>query len=140
MDRIYPQQWMALDKDVKDVLKKEFDIKQTGVVHVIDSRVADDGYLVSDLAAINVDSMNKFVDQTITTTFNRLWELTLAKVQFILHPPVQVIQEVEIPVAPKRAKWCYYCESKGFSHKPECTRPNQEEVAAQPDVVAKENE
>ena len=126
MDRLYPQVWMALDKDIKDVLVKEFKIERGGQVEILNQEIVKDGYRTEDLAVINVENMMAFVEQDKELSFSRMWELTIAKINFILHPPIIAKEEdVLPPLPPKIAPWCYYCEAKAFAHRPECTRPNK---------------
>lgn len=127
MDRIYPPVWMALDKDIKNVLIKEFNIEKGGQVEIHNQEVVKDGYRTEDLAVINIENMMKFVEQDTASSFMRMWELTLAKVQFILHPPIKDEPELP-PTPPRKAPWCYYCESKAFVHRPECTRPDKSDT------------
>jgi hypothetical protein len=159
MERIYPQFWMSLDKDVKETLVKEFKIFKTGVTEVVDSQVVTDGFRTEDLMAINVVSMMEFVLQDTPLPFSRMWELTIAKVKFILNPPIMDISTgEEVDNTPRKAPWCYYCEAKAFAHRPECTRPDKPlvemppdevisseeiitgEIIAQPEVVAEKND
>lgn len=140
MDRLYPQVWRGLSKAEQDVLKKEFSLVQGGPIKIFNESVEDDGYRVEDLALVNVQTMMVFVTQDTPLPFMRMWELTLAKVKFILNPPVMDITDGEIvDNTPRKAPWCYYCEAKAFAHRPDCTRPLPVEevkipVVAEPEV------
>ena len=100
MNQIFPQVWIALDKEVRDHLAKIFSIERTGVTEIVDQRVVSDGYTATDLLAITLEKMNEYIGST--ESFARAWEVTLAKVHSELHPPLGVIESVdgEMVVAP----------------------------------------
>jgi len=100
MEKIYPQVWINLPKETKEVLIKAFDIPRTGITEIVDQRVVNDGYSEADLSAISLEKMIAYIGST--ETFHRAWELTLAKVHSELHPPLGEIvgKEGSMTVAP----------------------------------------
>ena len=121
---LYPQQWLPLSKEVKDVLIKEFSIGRSGVTEVRDQSVVSDGYTTEDLRAITQEKMNKYIGSE--ENFMRGWEITLAKVHAVLNPPVAEIKESTIidVIAP----FCIECKAVLAPHFKKCPNFVKENV------------
>ena len=92
--QIYPQQWMALTKPYREILKKAFTIPgPTAPTEVKDDYVVTDGHTLDDLKEITLEKMNAYIGST--ETFGRAWEVTLAKVHSELNPPVAEIKKID---------------------------------------------
>ena len=128
-NRIYQHQWMSLEKEVRNHLISIFDIPKTGICEIIDQVVICDGVTNQDLQEITKDRMVAYVGSS--EDYPRLWELTLAKVKYELHPPmdfpsipVEVKEEEtkEVVLEIKSSEpFCQGCDSKGIRHKKDCT-------------------
>lgn len=133
MQKVYVANWMALPKETKEHLIKVFNIVKTGNSEVRDQEVVTDGYTNDDLNAITLDKMAEYTGSPTTETFHRLWEITLAKVHYELHPPFDLNEGLtptvtlnpEQPVVPPETKkFCEYCSALGpVKHMKDCTRP-----------------
>lgn len=99
-DKLYPQVWMSLPTEAKQVLIKYFGIKRTGMVEVFNSEVKSDGYTQQDLSVISVESMSSFIGAEEKLSFHSAWELTLKKIEFILNPPPADYVQPEIKETP----------------------------------------
>lgn len=92
MEKIYPQMWAELPHDVRTRLTEVFGIIRTGISEVRDQTLISDGTTQEDLKAISTEKMAEYVESDPSeTSYHRLWELTLAKVKYELHPPTVVI-------------------------------------------------
>lgn len=136
-DRILVPHWVSLEKEVRQHLAKVFNLTATGIAEIRDQTVISDGYSNADLDKITAAKMAEYVGSN--ESFPRLWEITLAKVKYELHPPVDLEEikepEVIIPIQiPERTlnspnpievnsdKFCQTCDSKGVRHKKECPK------------------
>lgn len=106
-DRIYQHQWITLDRDVREHLTKIFDIPTTGIAEIRDQSVISDGKTNEDLKAITSEKMATYVGSL--EEFPRLWELTLSKVKYELHPPIFI-------------PYCGTCDAKSGRHKKGCPK------------------
>lgn len=138
MNRIYPQQWIHLTKDVRNQLVQVFGIPRTGVTEVKDDQVVSDGHTMDDLGVITLEAMCEYIGSE--ETFARAWEITLSKVHAELNPPVAIIQNVNgeatmidvnsefvvkeyvDPKAFEKVAFCDSCDSKGVRHKKDCPK------------------
>lgn len=84
---------MQLERPVRLIIVKEFDVPRTGVTEVRDNEVLSDGYSAEDLKAITVAKMEAYVGGH--ESFPRLWELTCAKAQGI-PPPISIVEPKEV--------------------------------------------
>ena len=123
MERIYPKDWLLLSRETRKVIVDGLGLYKTGNVEIVDDRVVSDGYTMSDLGGINIETMTKYTGhEMLVPLFNSLWNETLKKVYFILNP-IPIVEEVK-PLT--KAPSCYYCDTKvPFSHKKDCARPNK---------------
>ncbi len=92
-EKVVPQQWMLLSKEVRELLAKEFHIPFSGVVEIRDQELITDGRTVQDLEKLNAESMAAYVGSE--ESFSRLFELTIAKAKSVLNPPVGEIKAIE---------------------------------------------
>ncbi len=121
MDRIYQQQWIALPKETREHLKKVFGIQATGVAEIIDQTVVSDGVTNANLQVITAERMAEYVGST--ESFLRLWELTIAKVKYELHPPIELeTLQGNTEVINVVTKFCDTCDSKGVRHLKVCPK------------------
>lgn len=98
-DKVVPQHWMLLPKDIRAHLAVVFNIRVSGVTEIRDQDVITDGRTINDLEALSLERMCDYIGSE--ETFARAFELTIAKAHAELHPPVGVIKgEVEAPVEP----------------------------------------
>lgn len=95
-DKIVPQQFMLLKREVREHLAKIFNIKKSGITEIMDQEVIKDGRTIEDLSVITTEKMAEYVGSV--ESFGRLWELTAAKAWAELNPPVGVIGESEVEV------------------------------------------
>lgn len=141
-DRIYVHNWISLDKEIRKHLVSVFGLVPTGIAEIRDQTVISDGYSNADLDRITAAKMAEYVGSN--ESFPRLWELTLAKVKYELHPPIdlETLNQPEIvniiPPTPvqipertlnspntievKSDRFCETCDSKGVRHKKECAK------------------
>lgn len=92
-EKVVPQHWMLLPKDIRQHLATVFNIGMSGVTEIRDQEVITDGRTLNDLAALSAERMAEYVGST--ESFARLFELTVAKAHSELHPPVGVIMSHE---------------------------------------------
>ncbi len=124
-ERINQLHWISLPRETRHHLVKVFGLVPNGIAEIRDQIVISDGYTNSDLERITKEKMAEYVGST--ESFPRLWELTLAKVKYELHPPLNL----ETMLLPERTlnspneikKFCDKCTSKGVRHKNGC--PNK---------------
>ena len=88
-NRVYPQMFMALSKELRERIAEEFCVGRTSIIEIRDQEVISDGRTLDDLSVINEANMAAYVGSV--EPFMRLWELTVAKAYSELHPPVAVI-------------------------------------------------
>ena len=55
-------QWLALEAGVKERLINLFGIPRTGTTHVVDNKIATDGYTHHDLAFITLEKLQALLD------------------------------------------------------------------------------
>ncbi len=97
-DRILVPHWISLKKEIRVHLVKVFNLTATGIAEIRDQSVISDGYSNSDLDKITAAKMAEYVGSN--ESFPRLWELTLAKVHYELHPPLDFSKPQPTPTAP----------------------------------------
>ncbi len=124
MEKIYVQVWMDLPKETKDHLIKIFSLSRTGITEIRDQTVVTDGYTNNDLATLTADKMSAYVGSPIgELSFSRLWEITLSKIKFELHPPVLEIQKDGLIIdIPPVKKYCDTCVSTAGRHRKGCPK------------------
>ena len=119
MDRIYTQVWMSVPKLVRHQLVKDFNIRRTGNVEVINDTVVTDGYTNADLMVFTIDSMTHYAQER--GSFSHLWDVTVEKAMKIVDPPADLIEvspnTLEVAAQPK---YCDKCASKGGRHLKYC--------------------
>ncbi len=93
---VYVQNWLQLSVEIRNHLRTIFDIPRTGITEVRDTSIISDGTTNEDLGTITVDKMEKYVGSK--ETFPRLWELTLAKAKYELHPPMNLMDVKEVTI------------------------------------------
>lgn len=126
--QLYTQYWLDLPKETKAHLVKIFNIPKTGITEVRDQTVVQDGHTNDDLKAVTCENMAAYVGSPADVPFHRLWEITLAKVHYELHPPVGTIGEgglVSSPNEPTVApvkKYCDTCVSTAGRHRKGCPK------------------
>lgn len=91
-EKVYVQIWITLDKETREHLSKVFSIPTSGIAEIRDQTLVSDGKTNIDLQSITKEAMEAYVGSA--SDFTRLWELTLAKCRYELHPPVG---EIKIP-------------------------------------------
>lgn len=131
MNQIYSQMWMSLDKHIRTILAKQFNLARTGPVEVIDSHVVTDGHTNEDLKAITIEAMREYVGKE--GSLMGLWELTVLKAQGIeekveeVAPVVETVV-VEQPIIEEKKPLCDSCDTKGYIHKKECPHYKPREI------------
>lgn len=88
-ERILPQQFMHITKEVRDYIAAMWKLPQSGIIEVRDQYVISDGHTYEDLAVITLDKMCEYIGSR--ETFARAWEITCAKAYSELHPPGAVL-------------------------------------------------
>jgi hypothetical protein len=127
MERIYPQQWMALPKETKNHLIKVFGIPKSGITEIRDQDVVSDGYTSADLEAINLDKMCEYIGSR--ETFGRAWEITLMRVKSDLNPPMELpVPVIDIAPAEVKSVFCDKCVAPREPHFKKC--PNYTKINA----------
>ncbi len=94
LEHIYTQHWITLDKETREHLTKVFNIPTSGIAEIRDQTLISDGKTNTDLQAITSEAMEAYVGSK--EPFARLWELTLMKSKYELHPPTIEIGVGEI--------------------------------------------
>jgi hypothetical protein len=99
IQRLLPQQWMHVSKEIRDYLALMWKVPQSGITEVRDQEIITDGHTYEDLAVITLDRMCDYIGSE--ESFARAWEVTVAKAHSELHPPVGIIrknvEDAEIP-------------------------------------------
>lgn len=88
-DKIVPQQFMLLKRQMRDHLAKVFGIESSGSCEIMDQTEISDGRTMKDLSVITKEKMEEYVGSS--DTFGRLWEITIAKAYSELNPPIAII-------------------------------------------------
>lgn len=118
--------WLTLSKETRLHLVKIFNIPQTGVKEVRDQDVVSDGHTNDNLTAISKEKMAEYTGSPLTESFNRLWEITLAKVKFELNPPpvdLSSLQTSSETTGTSTTSFCDTCDAKGpIKHKKTCPK------------------
>lgn len=100
---------MLLPREIREHLAMQFSVPRTGVTEIRDDQVVSDGRNLEDLSSITAAKMADYVGSE--ESFGRLWELSIAKAKFELHPPTveirkiipeEVSEEEEITTSPKK--------------------------------------
>lgn len=94
-DKIVPQAFMLLPREIREHLAKVFEIPRTGVTEIRDDQVISDGRTQDDLNTITSAKMADYVGSE--ESFGRLWELSIAKAKHELYPPVGEIKKIPVP-------------------------------------------
>ena len=93
-NRIVPQAWMLLDKELRDYLAQIFHIEISGIIEIRDQTVVTDGRTMNDLAVITIERMEHFAGEIEGVSeedkFARLWNLVISKAKYELHPPIDI--------------------------------------------------
>lgn len=102
-DRIVPQQWMLVSREIREHLAVIFHLGRSGITEVHNEQVVTDGRTNEDLSSITAASMAEYTgygadyfekphpEDQIAPSFGRLWELSVAKAHSELNPPVGAI-------------------------------------------------
>lgn len=98
-DKILPGLWMTLAPERREHLAHVFHVQRSGISEIRDSTHVSDGRTIDDLSVITAERMAEYVGST--ESFSRLWELTVAKAHYELHPPVG---EIRAPIATEEAE------------------------------------
>ena len=88
-DKIVPQAFMLLPRDIRDHIAQVFDVNRSGITEIRDDTVILDGRTLEDLSVITSEKMAEYVGSV--ESFGRLWELSIAKAKHELYPPAMVI-------------------------------------------------
>lgn len=64
--------WLQLSNEERLLIKKTFGVHRSGGTIIEDNKVKSDGHTVDDLRAINVESMQKFLESE-NEDFDTLW-------------------------------------------------------------------
>lgn len=67
-----PSQWLSLDYPIRAKLVEIFNVQRSSGTQVIDSRVVSDGHTYDDLQAINVESMQAYLQTTVEDFYSLL--------------------------------------------------------------------
>ena len=98
-----PTVWLGLKPETRRKLATVFSVPKTGVVEVVNNRVACDGHTPKDLMAISVEKLQKHTGLKMTD-FYKLFEASVKIVEdegvslepVIVAPPI-VMEPVVIP-------------------------------------------
>ena len=94
--------WLALSKEMRAQLAKDFNLVQSGGCEVFDNEVISDGYTINDLLGINRKTMETYVGSK--EEWIKLWELTVSKAKSILYPPINLKEKVEETIQEEKVK------------------------------------
>ena len=94
-DKLVPQQFMLLNKEMRDKLASVFKLKKSGITEILDQSVVRDGHTEEDLSNVTIDSMQEYTGSK-ETSFGKLWELTVSKTADELYPQVIVPAQVVV--------------------------------------------
>ncbi len=92
---------MLLPKDIRAHLAYIFDIPVSAATEIRDQELITDGRTIADLEALSKERMCEYIGSE--ESFDRAFELTVAKARAELNPPVGTIaakEQAEVPVAP----------------------------------------
>lgn len=142
MDHIYQQHWIDLPKEIRNHLVKVFGLTANGIAEIRDQTIVSDGFTNKDLEGITTAKMAEYVGSN--ESFIRLWELTLAKCHYELHPPIEIpgamigmhvpdseILSTDVVIdltgsnlanTDIQPKFCDNCDSKGGRHLKVCPK------------------
>ncbi len=109
MNRIYPQMWLDLSREVRDHFVKVFGIVKTGIAEIRDQTLISDGVTGEDLQVITEAKMAEYVGSV--APFHRLWEISISKAKYEINPPIAVEKENII------------AEPKSDESKPDLSKP-----------------
>ncbi len=71
--------WLQLSTEQRQAMRDAFNIPKSGGVEMQNGKIMSDGSNESDLKAVNVQSMQTFLDST-ETSFENLYNLTIKKI------------------------------------------------------------
>lgn len=91
-ERIYTKNWLDVPKDIREHLKKVFNIQRSGITEVRDNMIVSDGTTDDDLSVINKESMERYVGSS--GEFYHLWKTTISKAKYELYPP-QILKSLD---------------------------------------------
>lgn len=94
-EKVYTQEWVELPHEFRVKLAAVFGITKTGISEVRDQTLISDGTTMDDLKVITKEAMAEYTGSDPEDSFSHLWEVTLSKVKYELHPPT-----IEIGVGP----------------------------------------
>jgi hypothetical protein len=120
-DRVYSHNFITLSKEVRAHLVKVFGINRTGITEIRDNTVIADGHTNEDLMVITAPAMSAYTGSSVDdTSFARLWEITISKVNHELNPPTVEVGFGEI--VPTIIKYCETCVSTKGRHRKGCPK------------------
>lgn len=76
-------EWLKYDNDQRLLMRAIFHIPKSGGVEMQDNKMLSDGSNENDLRAINIESMQQFVESEVKD-FDKLFEMTIEKVNELL--------------------------------------------------------
>lgn len=86
--------WLELPRDIRDHLTTVFGIVKTGIAEIRDQTVISDGVTNDNLAVISAEKMEEYVGSK--EEFHKLWQLTVSKAKFELHPPIDIMDLADL--------------------------------------------
>lgn len=131
-----PQVWLQVRPEVRVKIAKEFGMMRSSTPRCVTergiTRVESDGFTVSDLKKLNVQSMQQWLGfETIDpkADIHALFCMCVDR----LDPPVEEKQTEDVAetrpepaltqVEVEKKAFCDVCNSKGVRHKANCSRP-----------------
>jgi len=100
--RITPPQWLELDPVVRQKLVVAFDLKKSGIGHMVHeggrSHITSDGYTHQDLSVITVERMQEILDtkeSDFFKLFNTIIDLNTEEVEVII-PQAKPTQGINV--------------------------------------------
>ncbi len=97
--------WVSLPSDVRHKIRVKFNIPRSGNTFVNDGVIETDGTTPEDFKALTVDKMIAYTGSQLTD-FNKLFDLTVAKITDEIQGKVEVpkVEEVINANPPKNVK------------------------------------
>lgn len=84
-EQVYSGMFVGLPAPVKNEIIAAFGLQKNGMTHVVDGRIQSDGYLDSELAKLNVESISKYLNSDSRNLFD-LWNALISRVTQDLLP------------------------------------------------------
>ena len=121
-DRVYQQNWMALEKNIREHLSSLFNIPRSGIVEIMDDRVIVDGHTNEDLAIITSELLMAYTGSR--EKFPTLWELAIERARSEVSPPIDLTPIIngENHVQVKVERYCDTCISTKGRHRKGCPK------------------